>query len=332
MREPAFWWRPASLQSLLLAPFGAVYGWFSARRMRQTGARIAVPVICVGNYHVGGAGKTPAVIALLAELQRMGERPFVLSRGYGGSLAGPVQVNAGMHRVSDVGDEPLLIAAHAPIIVARDRIAGARKAVSAGATVIVMDDGFQNPSLQKDLSIVVIDAYRGVGNGAVFPAGPLRAPLSVQLPRTDALMVIGEGQAANAVRMQLPDRPAFRANIAPESQAVAVLSGQRVLAFSGIGDPERFVRTLRSAGIDVAASRAFADHHPYTQAELDHLKAEAQSTGLTLVTTEKDRMRLRELRGGTEVATLPVALDIDDGAALSALLQKVLADRRSGAV
>lgn len=331
MREPAFWWRAASWQSLLLAPVGAMYGWFSARRMRQSGVRASVPVICVGNYHVGGAGKTPTVIALIARLQQMGEKPFVLSRGYGGALSGPLRVDAQLHGASDVGDEPLLIASYAPVIVARDRVAGAHVAVSAGATVIVMDDGFQNPSLHKDMSIVVIDAHRGAGNGAVFPAGPLRAPLAVQLPRTDALLIIGEGHAADAVVAQLSDRPVFRGQIVPEPPAVSSLGHQRVLAFAGIGDPERFVRTLRAAGIDVASSRAFADHHPYTQADLDGLQAEARALGLTLVTTEKDKVRLQNLRGGASIATLPVTLGIDDSEALSALLTSVLAGRRAQA-
>lgn len=331
MREPAFWWRSASWQSLLLAPLGTVYGWFSAQRMSRPGARIGIPVICVGNYHVGGAGKTPTVIALVALLRKMGEQPFVLSRGYGGSLAGPVRVNVGLHRADDVGDEPLLIAVHAPVIVARDRVAGAHAARAAGATVIVMDDGFQNPSLNKDLSLVVIDANRGTGNGAVFPAGPLRVPLAVQLPRTDALLMIGEGRAADAVATQLPDRTILRGQIVPEPQAVAELAGKRVLAFSGIGDPERFVRTLCAAGIDVAVSRAFADHHPYTQAELDELAFDAGKDGLTLVTTEKDKVRLSRLRGSSGIATLPVTLAIDDAAALSSLLQAVLARRPKNA-
>lgn len=328
MREPAFWWRPASWQSLLLAPFGAVYGWFSARRMQQPGENAAVPVICVGNYHVGGAGKTPTVIALIARLRQMGEQPVVLSRGYGGALAGPVRVDPQHHAAGDVGDEPLLIASYAPVIVSRDRVAGARAAVAAGATVIVMDDGFQNPSLQKDLSIVVIDAHRGTGNGAVFPAGPLRVALPVQLPRTDALLIVGEGQAADHVAVKLAGRTVLRGHIVPDAGAVAGLTGRRVLAFSGIGDPERFVRTLRAAGIDVAASRAFADHHPYTQADLDGLQAEARSAGLELVTTEKDRVRLRHLRGGGDIATLPVTLAFDDELALLALLRSVL-DKRS---
>jgi tetraacyldisaccharide 4'-kinase len=334
MREPAFWWRDASWQSSLLAPLGTIYGWMSARRMVKPGARANIPVICVGNYHVGGAGKTPTVIALVAMLMRMGEKPFVLSRGYGGSLSGPVLVDPDVHNASDVGDEPLLLSEHAPVVVARDRAAGADAAQAGGATVIVMDDGFQNPSLEKDLSIIVIDANRGTGNGAVFPAGPLRAPLPVQFPRTDILLIIGEGNAADAVASEVCARGRHMsgAHITPEPDAVASLAGKRVLAFAGIGDPERFFRTLRTAQIDVISTRAFADHHPYSRAEIDDLKTEAREKRLTLVTTEKDRMRLQNLKGGGELqmATLPITLEIQDSAVFFDLVQRALIRRRSG--
>ncbi|ETR78532.1 tetraacyldisaccharide 4'-kinase [Afipia sp. P52-10] len=329
MREPAFWWRPASWMSRALSPVAYVYGSIAARRMRQAGRRAAVPVICVGSYHVGGAGKTPTVMALITMLQAAGETPVVLSRGYGGRLAGPVRVDPARHRAADVGDEPLLLARAAPVIVARDRIAGAEAAHAAGASVIVMDDGFQNPSLHKDLSLAVIDGGRGVGNACVFPAGPLRAPLAVQTERTDALVLVGEGGAANGIAAGLAQRgvPVLRAQIVPEERAVSALQGKRVLAFAGIGDPERFFQTLRARGIAVAATVAFADHHAFTAAEIDRLLAQARAESLIAVTTEKDLARLRGLPG-VDIAAIrgfPVALQIDEGAALAALVRNALA-------
>ncbi len=203
MREPAFWYRPPSWISRLLFPFGAVYGAITAQRMSREGAVVGIPVLCIGNYHVGGAGKTPTTLALSQILREMGEHPFVVSRGYGGRLQGPIRVDKDTHTASDVGDEPLMMASQVPVIVSRDRVAGATLACSEGASVILLDDGFQNPSLAKDASLVVIDSGRGLGNGCVFPAGPLRAPLAPQIARTDALVVVGEGRAADGVAQRL---------------------------------------------------------------------------------------------------------------------------------
>ena len=186
MREPAFWHRPSSLLSLLLMPLGALYGAIAGRRLQHQGFDAGIPVLCVGNYHVGGAGKTPTVLALTKLLREMGETPVVLSRGYGGALQGPIRVDLARHGAEDVGDEPLMMARTVAVVVARDRIAGVALARSLAASVIVMDDGFQNPAVAKDASLIVIDSDRGLGNGLVFPAGPLRAPLKPQLARTDA--------------------------------------------------------------------------------------------------------------------------------------------------
>ncbi|MBH5391078.1 tetraacyldisaccharide 4'-kinase, partial [Bradyrhizobium diversitatis] len=199
MREPAFWYRPHSPLSHVLFPLGALYGAVTAWRMQRDGVDAGIPVICVGNYHVGGAGKTPTVLALTKLLRELGETPVVLSRGYGGRLKGPVMVDRARHAAADVGDEPLMMARDVPVTVARDRLDGVALAKSQGATVILMDDGFQNPGLFKDASLIVIDSERGLGNGQVFPAGPLRAPLQAQLARTDALVLIGDGRAANDV-------------------------------------------------------------------------------------------------------------------------------------
>jgi tetraacyldisaccharide 4'-kinase len=210
MREPAFWHRPSSWISLLLAPLGALYGFVAGQRMRRSGLDAGVPVLCVGNYHVGGAGKTPMVLALTKMLREMGETPVVLSRGYGGALQGPIRVDPARHAADDVGDEPLMMARTVPVVVARDRIAGVALARSLAASVIVMDDGFQNPAVAKDASLIVIDSDRGLGNGRVFPAGPLRAPLSPQLARTDALIVVGKGTAAAAIAAAIAAEPVFQ--------------------------------------------------------------------------------------------------------------------------
>ncbi len=295
MREPAFWHRRSSWQSVLLAPIGAVYGAVAAGRMALPGAHAAVPVICVGNYHVGGAGKTPTVLALAALLRAMGERPVVVSRGYGGRLSGPVAVDADRHGAADVGDEPLMMAAQVPVVVARDRVAGARLACARDASVILLDDGFQNPALAKDLALVVIDSARGIGNGCVFPAGPLRAPLPPQLERTDALIVVGDGNAADPVAAAVAARrkPVLRARLVADQASVAALSGRRCLAFAGIGDPARVFASLRAHGVEVVREAAFADHHAFARSDIDALTVQAAREGLTLVTTEKDMARLR---------------------------------------
>ena len=321
MREPAFWYRPPSLTSRLLAPLGAIYGQVAALRMQVRGFDAGIPVLCVGNYHTGGAGKTPTVLALTKLLRELGETPVVLSRGYGGKWQGPVKVDPAKHIAANVGDEPLMLVLTVPVVIARNRVDGVALARSQGATVILMDDGFQNPAIAKDASLIVIDSERGLGNGSVFPAGPLRAPLKPQLARTDALVVIGDGHAAASVAADITSRgkQALRAHLKPDAVSLAALSGKRVLAFAGIGDPGRFFRTLRDAGIDVARERAFADHHPFSQGEIEALVGEAQGDGLTLVTTEKDLARMRGSENGAgagDIVPFAVTLEFDDAAAL----------------
>ncbi|WP_439359846.1 tetraacyldisaccharide 4'-kinase [Bradyrhizobium sp. DASA03007] len=324
MREPAFWYRPRSPQSYLLSPLGALYGAITARRMARQGFDAGIPVICIGNYHVGGAGKTPTVLALTKLLRELGETPVVLSRGYGGSLKGPVMVDRMRHTAADVGDEPLMMAREVPVVVARDRLDGVALAKSQGATVILMDDGFQNPSLLKDASLIVIDSERGLGNGMVFPAGPLRAPLQAQLARTDALVLIGDGRAANDVAAELAkrDKPELRARLKADAASLAQLLGKRVFAFAGIGDPQRFFRSLRASGVDVARTRSFADHHMFSDDELAALAVEAQREQLTLVTTEKDLARLRGRAGVPDnIVPFAVQLEFDDPAKLRQLIR-----------
>ncbi|OKO78202.1 tetraacyldisaccharide 4'-kinase [Bradyrhizobium sp. NAS80.1] len=323
MREPAFWYRPRSPQSLVLSPLGALYGALTARRMALKGVDAGIPVICVGNYHVGGAGKTPTVLALTKLLRELGETPVVLSRGYGGRLMGPVMVDRERHTAAEVGDEPLMMVRDVPVAVARDRLDGVALAKSQGATVILMDDGFQNPALLKDASLIVIDSERGLGNGKVFPAGPLRAPLKAQLARTDALVMIGNGHAANDVAAEIAKRnkPELRARLKPDAASVAQLLGKRVFAFAGIGDPERFFRSLRACGIEVARTRPFADHHVFSHNEIAALAAESQREQLTLVTTEKDLARLRGSEGVPDgIVPFAVQLEFDDPIKLRELI------------
>jgi len=323
-------WSRRALLSLLLLPLGMLYGAIAARRLQREGFDAGVPVLCVGNYHVGGAGKTPMVLALTKILRELGETPVVLSRGYGGQLRGPIKVDPERHVAEDVGDEPLMLARTVPVVVARERVDGVALARSQGATVILMDDGFQNPAIAKDASLIVIDAGRGLGNACVFPAGPLRAPLSPQLDRTDALIVIGEGNAAAPVAAAIAaqGKPVLSAHIRPDDASLASLAGKRVLAFAGIGDPARFFRTLRSGGIEVVVERIFPDHHPFSKSEIETLLAEAKFVSLTLVTTEKDLARLRNAEGlaswANEIVPFKVTLEFDDAAALRKLVSATL--------
>jgi tetraacyldisaccharide 4'-kinase len=323
MREPAFWHRPSSWKSHLLRPLGALYGAVAAQRMRRKGFDAGIPVFCVGNYHVGGAGKTPTVLALAKILRDLGEVPVVLSRGYGGRLRGPVMVDGIRHSAADVGDEPLMLSAHLPVAVSRNRIDGVALARSQRASVILMDDGFQNPAIAKDASLIVIDGERGIGNGRVFPAGPLRAPLKPQLALTDALVVVGSGSAGDAIAADVRGRGAavFSAELKPQAASVAALAGKKVLAFAGIGDPGRFFRTLKASGIEVAGARAFADHHPFSVAEIGALLTEARRGGLMLVTTEKDVARLGSAsEAAREIVPFKITLEFSDEGALRKLL------------
>jgi tetraacyldisaccharide 4'-kinase len=315
--------------SLLLSPLAVIYGAIAARRMQRKGVDAGIPVFCVGNYHVGGAGKTPTVLALVKLLRDLGETPVVLSRGYGGRLRGPVMVALDRHLAADVGDEPLMLARTVPVAVARERLDGLALAKSQGATVIVMDDGFQNPAITKDASLIVIDGHRGLGNACVFPAGPLRAPLLPQIDRSDALVVVGEGKAADAVAAAIAaqDKPVLTAQIKADEAELSSLRGQRVFAFAGIGDPDRFFRTLAGNGVEVIRQRAFADHHPFTQSEIEALVSEAKGEALIPVTTEKDLARLAvggELPPWAQgIVAFPVKLEFD-----SALkLRRFVADR-----
>ncbi len=313
MRAPGFWWRtPPSFTARLLAPLGWVYGSIARRRMEGQGEIASIPVICVGNLVTGGAGKTPAAIEIARLLVLAGRKPVFLTRGYGGGERGPLAVDPARHAVADVGDEPLLLVRTAPCVVAKDRAAGARLAATLG-DVIVMDDGFQNPSLRKNLSFLVVDSEVGIGNGLCMPAGPLRAPLEPQLRRADAVIVVGDGEAAN--RLTARKRPpVLRARLVPDTKATGGLKGKRVLAFAGIGRPQKFAGTLKGLGADVVRLADFPDHHVFTASEARDLLEEARRGKLLLVTTEKDKARLagaalKELREATIAVPVRMAFD-----------------------
>ncbi|GJE49013.1 Tetraacyldisaccharide 4'-kinase [Methylobacterium tardum] len=324
MRPPAFWAAgPDHPAARCLAPLGAAYGALVARRMDRPGARAGCPILCLGNFTLGGAGKTPAALALAALLAALGRTPAFLSRGYGGRTAGPVQVDLGRHDADAVGDEPLLLARRAPTVVSRDRPAGAALCRALGADTIVMDDGLQNPSLVKDLGLAVIDGPAGLGNGLPVPAGPLRAPLDRQWRHVAGLILVGDGPPGEAVARAAEARglPVHRARLVRETDDLA---GRRCLAFAGIGRPDKFFATLAAAGAVIAATRPFPDHHRYRAGELATLAAEAQRLGAELVTTEKDAARLPP-NFAAQVRVLRVRLAFDDAGALRRQVQGALA-------
>ena len=329
LRAPRFWWRETpTLLARLLQPLGFIYGRITLRRMRQPGTEAGVPVICVGNFIAGGAGKTPTAIAIARLLEARGEKPFVLMRGYGGQLAGPVEVDPDRHRAADVGDEPLLMARHARTVIARDRVAGARLARGLGASLVVMDDGLQNPSLVKHLRLAVVDGASGAGNGLCLPAGPLRAPLAEQMSLTDAVIVIGPGDAGGRVAAVAREakKPVLKATLKPADAAVERLRGRKVVALSGIGRPEKFVATLRDAGATVIAEQAHGDHHAYAASDVTAALAVAREHSALVAATEKDWTKLAPLwpeDARDELVVVPVSLAFTEPAEISGLLAAI---------
>ena len=327
MQAPKFWYRSRSWQAILLSPLGVLYAWATARRQKNARpTQIDIPVICIGNLNVGGTGKTPTTIAIAQMLTSRGIAVHIVSRGYGGSLQAVTQVDPRSHTADETGDEPLLMAAFAPTWVANERVEGARAAQNAGADVILLDDGFQDPSLTKDLAIVVVDAARGFGNGRCLPAGPLREPVHVGLKRADAVISIGEPEAQSQFRERSADQVGriahLTASLKPIEMGMPWAEG-RYLAFAGIGDPEKFFATLRGLGAPLVRTVALDDHQKLARPMIQRLMKEAQSMNAQLVTTEKDAARLpADLRSG--ILSLPVRLEFDDANALETLLEPVL--------
>ncbi len=323
MKPPLFWFRDKSLWSVVLTPVSWIWQAVSARRWKKgPHMRLPVPVVCVGNINMGGTGKTPTVIALVGQLQNMGKTPHVVSRGYGGEQHGPTAVDLRRHSADDVGDEPLLLAAFAPCWVARDRAAGARAAIAAGADVIVLDDGMQNPALAKDLTIMVVDAHTGFGNGNVFPAGPLRQTIAAGMARADAVLAIGptRAQSGFVTRWQQQiEKPLLTGQLVP-LQTGMDWQGLRALAFAGIGRPQKFFDTLTGQGAKIVAAHSFGDHEKLPVTVLQRMEKQAAALGAQLVTTEKDAARLpRSFQ--QKVLTLPVRLEVSEAGVLENLLR-----------
>ncbi len=315
---PEFWTK-AGLTSDLLLPASWVYAALGGARRRIHHAwQARVPVLCVGNLVAGGAGKTPVTLSLARFLAEAGASPHILSRGYGGSLAGPVRVDPARHSAAEVGDEPLLLAQAAPTWIGRDRVASAKEAIAAGAQLLLLDDGFQNPSLHQDIALVVIDGAYGIGNGRVIPAGPLREPAAVGLARATAVVLMGENDAG----VTLAGHTVLKARLAP--CAAEDFAGKKVVAFAGIGQPRKLTATLEEVGATVVAAHAFPDHHPYRETELARLANEAGAAGADLATTEKDFVRL-PAPWRQHIRTLKVEVVWENRDALRRVLEPILA-------
>lgn len=332
--SPPFWWTKIGWQAALLSPASLIYGAVSGWRMRRARrSPVDCPVICVGNFTVGGAGKTPTVIAIAQAASALGYKPGMLSRGYSGLISKPTIVDPHHHRATDVGDEPLLLARAGLTVVARNRLEGAKKLIAEGADLIIMDDGFQSARIAIDYALVVVDGKRGIGNGLVVPSGPVRAPLKEQLHHVTTLLAVSGGPAADPFirRMARAGKPVLEAGIAPVNGAE--FDGTRVLAFAGIADPTKFYQSLADIGAEVVATRAFPDHHHFAEDEVRSLCVDAERDGLLPVTTAKDRVRLAGHHGAMDelierIRVLDVEMKFDDPAAPARIVEQAFANFR----
>ena len=327
MQAPDFWYRAGpSLAASLLAPVAALYDCAGRlNRWMTTPMPAPMPVVCVGNLVAGGAGKTPTAITLARLLTGDGYKVHMLMRGYGGRLSGPLSVDLARHSAADVGDEAILLARAAPTWIGADRRVIAHRAAEAGATVAIMDDGFQNPSLKKTVSLVVVDGEVGLGNGRVMPAGPLREDPKRALTRADAIVVMGEDRAGIGARVRgLSERvlPVFAARLTA-TETAGMLAGERVFAFAGIARPEKFFASLRAAGCDIVGMKAFPDHYSFRKSDLTALRSAARTIGARLVTTEKDHVRLSGDEAA-DIAVFAVEATFDDAWAVRSFLSPFL--------
>jgi len=322
MRAPEFWSDRNSLLAAMLAPLGWGYHFGGViQRASATPWRAPVPVICVGNLTAGGTGKTPVSMALAEKLKATGKNPHFLTRGYGGSIAGPVLVDPAIHKAAEVGDEALLLAASAPTWVSADRKAGASAAAEAGANIIIMDDGFQNPSLHKNISLLVVDGGAGFGNGHMVPAGPLRETVSGGLERASGVIIIGDD--ATGVSAQIGAVPLIKARFVPGAEA-ADLKSQKVVAFAGIGRPEKFYQSLREAGCDLVETFDFPDHHAFKAEEVEAVLTHAATLKARPVTTAKDAVRLSDQQR-EKIDVLTISLQWENEETLDNLLEGLTA-------
>lgn len=344
MRSPSFWYPSSNptlrdrLLRLAMTPFAAVYAFGAGMRHRMTvPERISVPVICIGNFTAGGAGKTPTAIAIAKKLETMGETPHFVSRGYGGQESGPVCVDVERHSSTDVGDEPLLLSKHSTTWVSQDRVAGALAAERAGASVIVLDDGFQNPALHKDLSLLVVDTGAGIGNGSVIPAGPLREPIEAAFKRTQGIVALGAEPLPKDLAQYAKQAavPVFCASLQAGADVASNLVGKNLVAFAGIGRPEKFFSTLRGIGATLSQTRSFPDHHAFSDKDAQDLLGLAGRVDASLITTEKDAVRLRKANSAAaqklseQTEVLPVTAIFSDLPGLDALLTEHLTAARA---
>ncbi|EPR19203.1 Tetraacyldisaccharide 4'-kinase [compost metagenome] len=332
---PPFWWQKAGWQAWLLSPFSLLYGKVAGRRMRTAKrASVPVPVICIGNFTVGGAGKTPTAMAIARAAVAKGLKPGFLSRGYGGTLDVTTLVDPGQHRSADVGDEPLLLAREAITVISRKRVEGAHRLVKEGVDLIIMDDGFQSARLTLDYALVVIDTMRGIGNGHLVPGGPVRAPLAEQMRHMTGLLKVGKGHAADALVRQAAKaaKPVFVAAITP--QEPQDFRGRRVLAYAGIADPAKFFRTVEALGGEIVLQRSFPDHHHFSDDEIADLLQDAGKQNLQLVTTAKDAVRLNGHHGRAEELlwnSLVIEIDMmfDDPNAATTIIETAVGNCRA---
>ena len=332
-RPPEYWTNRKNVSAWLLAPIGMIYGAVAGARMNRPGQNATLPVICVGNFTVGGAGKTPVAMAVAEACLRIGYKPAFLSRGYGGSEKGPLIVEPKSHKASQVGDEPLLLARRAKTVVSADRLAGARLIAEFGSDIIIMDDGFQNASINKDLSLIVVDGGAGIGNGWPMPAGPLRASLTNQLQAADAVIRLGRGEPGLAVVRKAARAavPVFAANYEPVRKRG--YKTKHYLAFAGIARPSKFYETLENSGVHLDETIDFDDHHLYSEDDCRRILNICREKELVPMTTEKDWVRLDPTQEAASellavVEQFPVVVRFDEARRLENLITEMLSRRR----